>query len=120
MINLDNIIGDIIFISFSNTERLKDIGITEQTGHFLLKGYDQLGLWLAHPGVVIMRTEDESGNPLHINKQTKENIAANFIVTWGNVNTIMHYPNREGFDYPNEFNKDIGFRFKYKEKIKEE
>ena len=40
MINLDNIIGDIIFISFVNLERFKDIGITESSGHFLLKGHN--------------------------------------------------------------------------------
>ena len=111
MIKLDDIIGDIIFISFGNLERFKDIGITESSGHFLLKGYDQMGLWLEHPGIVIIRTEDKTGRPLPVSKHTKENIAADFIVTWDNVNTIMHYPEREGFDFPNEFNKNFGFRF---------
>ena len=111
MINLDGIIGDIIFISFRNLERFKDIGITKPSGHFLLKGYDKLGIWLGHPGILIIRSEDVSGTPLPVSKQTKENIAADFIVTWDNVNTIMHYPEREGFDFPNELNKNFGFRF---------
>ena len=55
--------------------------------------------------------KDKAGNPLPVSKHTKENIAADFIVTWNNVNTIMHYPEREGFDFPNEFNKNFGFRF---------
>ena len=116
MINLDEIIGDIIFISFCNLERFKDIGITQSSGHFLLKGYDQMGIWLEHPGIVIIRSEDETGNPLPVSKHSKENIAADFIVTWNNVNTIMHYPEREGFDFPNEFNKNFGFRFGHEEK----
>ena len=111
MIKLDDMIGDIIFISFGNLERFKDIGITESSGHFLLKGYDQMGLWLEHPGIVIIRTEDKAGSPLPVSKHIKENIAADFIVTWNNVNTIMHYPEREGYDLPNEFNKNFGFRF---------
>jgi len=111
MIKLDDIIGDIIFISFANVERLQDIGISESSGHFLLKGYDRMGIWLEHPGIVIIRTEDKTGSPLPVSKHTKENIAADFIVTWDNVNTIMHYPEREGFDFPNEFNKNFGFRF---------
>ena len=111
MTKLDDIIGDIIFISFGNLERLKDIGITESSGHFLFKGYDQMGIWLEHPGIVIIRTEDKTGNPLPVSKHTKDNIAADFIVTWDNVNTIMHYPEREGFDFPNEFDKNFGFRF---------
>ena len=112
MIKLDELIGDLIFVSFSNHERYKDIGIKESTGHFLLKGYDQLGLWLEHPGIVIIHAKDESGNPLPIKQHTRENIDADFVVTWDNVNTIMHYPNREGFDFPSEFEKmKLGFRF---------
>ena len=116
MIKLDEIIGDIIFISFSNLDRFKDIGITKSSGHYLLKGYDQMGLWLEHPGLVIISSEDGTGNPLPVTKHTKENIAADFIVTWDNVNTILHYPEREGFDFPNEFNKNFGFRFGHEEK----
>ena len=111
MINLDKIIGDIIFISFGDLDRFKDIGITQSSGHFLLKGYDQMGIWLEHPGIIVISSEDVTGNPLPVSKHTKENIAADFIVTWDNVNTLMHYPDREGFDFPNEFNKNFGFRF---------
>ena len=56
MIKLDELIGDIIFVSFSNHERFKDIGINESTGHFLFRGYDQPGLWLDHPGIVIIHS----------------------------------------------------------------
>ena len=59
MTKLDEIIGDLIFLSFGDVERYKDIGITKPSGHFLLKGYDQMGLWLEHPGIVIFHTEDE-------------------------------------------------------------
>ena len=110
MIKLDELIGDLIFVSFSNHERYKDIGIKESTGHFLLKGFDRLGLWLEHPGIVIIHAKDESGTPLPVKKHTRENIDANFVVTWDNVNTIMHYPDREGFDFPSEFKKmKLGF-----------
>ena len=112
MIKLDELIGDIIFVSFSNFERYKDIGIDNPTGHFLLKGYDQLGLWLEHPGIVIIHGKDESGVPLPVKDQTREDIAANFVVTWDNINTIMHYPERDGYDFPSEFEKmKLGFRF---------
>jgi hypothetical protein len=112
MIKLDDIIGDVIFVSFSNYERYKDIGISEPTGHFLLKGYDQLGLWLEHPGIVIIHAKDEAGIPLPSKDHSKEEFSANFVVTWNNVNTIMHYPDREGFDFPSEFKKmKLGFRF---------
>ena len=62
--------------------------------------------------------EDNSGNPLPVSQHSKEKIAANFIVTWDNVNTLMHYPNRDGFDFPSEFEKHIGFRFEYQKEKK--
>ena len=116
MVSLDEIIGDVIFISFRNIESFIDIGITSLSGHFQLKGYDQMGLWLQHPGIVLIHNEDKSGNPLPVADHTNENIAADFIVTWDNVNTIMHYPDREGFDFPSEFDKKIGFGLDNKEK----
>ena len=116
MTNLDGIIGDIIFLSFRNVERYNDIGITQSSGHFLLKGYDQMGIWLEHPGIVIFHNEDEEGNPIPAEQHKEEKVAAEFIVTWDNINTIMHYPEREGYDFPSEFKKKIGFRFDDKEK----
>ena len=109
---LDDIIGDIVFISFRNYERLKEIGILKPSGHYMLKGYDQLGLWLEHPGIIIQHIEDEKGRPLPTNRQSQEEIDAIFMVHWDNVNTMMHYPNRKGYDYPDPFRKKIGFRFK--------
>ena len=116
MIKLDDIIGDLIFISFRDLGRFKDIGISESSGHYLLKGYDQMGIWVEHPGIIIMRSEDKNGKPLPVSNHTKEKISADFIVTWDNINTIMQYPEREGFDLPNELNKKIGFRFEKEEK----
>ena len=111
---LDDIIGDVIFISFRNPERMKEIGIEDHSGHYMLKGFDQLGLWLEHPGILIQHMEDEEGKPLHPEEQSHEEIEAVFIVKWDNVNTLMHYPKRKGFDFPNKFRKKIGFRFKEK------
>ena len=78
MINLNEIIGDVIFISFGDMKRFKDIGITKPSGLFLLIGYDQMGLWLKHQGIVLIHNEDKSGNPLPASKHRKENITADF------------------------------------------
>ena len=35
------------------------------------------------------------------------------MVNWDNINTMMHYPDREGFDFPDQLkHHKIGFRFK--------
>ena len=112
MVKIDNIIGDVIFLSFRDVERMQEIGIEEISGHYMLKGYDQLGLWLEHPGIQIQHMEDEKGRPLPSDKQTTEEINAIFMVHWDNVNCMMYYPNRKGFDFPDQYRKKIGFRFK--------
>ena len=109
---LDDIIGDVIFISFRDNNRMKDIGIKNNSGHYLLKGYDQLGLWLEHPGILIQHLEDKNGRPLPNKEQTQEKIDAVFMVQWENINTMMHYPNRKDFDFPDQYRKSFGFRFK--------
>ena len=110
MFKTEDIIGDIVFISFKSTKQLIDFGINSTTGHFLIKGYDSMGLWLEHPGIIIAKTEDKNGKPIPENKIQKQKIIANFLVTWDNVNSIMHYPNREGYDFPSEFEVDVGFK----------
>ena len=109
MIKLDKFVGDVIFISFRDVARLKDVGI-KKNGHYKLAGYDQLGLWLEHPGIIIQKLEDKSGRPLPLEEQVKERISANFMVHWDNINTLMHYPDRKGYDFPNHYRKKIGFR----------
>ena len=111
-------IGNLEDISFRAIEPFKDIFITNHSGHYYLKGYDKMGLWLEHPGIILINNEDDKGNPLPVPQHTKENIAADFIVTWDNVNTLMHYPNRKGFDFPSEFDINIGFHIEYPEKKK--
>ena len=112
MFKSEDIIGDIVFISFNNNEYLKEIGITSPSGHYLVKGHDHLGVWLQHPGIIIQKTKDSSGNPIPLDIQKEDQVDAVFLVMWNFVNTIMHYPDRDGYDFPSEFNKDIGFKNK--------
>ena len=110
MFTTKDIIGDIIFISFRDIASLVDVGITEPNGHFKVVGQDHLGMWLEHPGLFMITAEDDEGKPLPAEQQIKEEIPANFFLPWDQVKTMMHYPEREGFDFPNVFAKEIGFR----------
>ena len=110
MFKTEDIVGDVVFISLVNEQDYRLIGITK-SGHYLVKGQDHLGLWLKHPGICIITAEDEFGKPLPANQQVKEEIETTYFVPWHQVKTMMHYPNREGFDLPEDlFKKKIGFR----------
>jgi len=110
MFKIDDAIGDVVLISFRNYEDLKDFGIGASAGHYLVKGIDHLGLWLEHPGIILSKTEDKDGKPIPENDIVREKVAANFLVRWDNISSVMHYPDREGYDFPSEFDIDIGFK----------
>ena len=105
MFTLENIIGDIVFLSFRDKSFLGKLAISEEVSHFKVLGYDNLGIWVEHPSLLVVK--DSSS------KRSKEiNIQSNFLITWDNIKTIMHYPEREGFDFPSEFDKKYGFKTK--------
>ena len=109
MFSVDQIVGDVVYIKFKDPSFLTDIRIDQRQSHFLVKGEDNLGIWLEHPKLEFLKSEDSEGKPLPSNKQSVLRIDATFLVHWHNISTIMHYPNREGFDFPSEFDKNIGF-----------
>ena len=97
MFQTEDIIGDVVFVSLVNEQEFQSIGIN-RSGHYLVKGLDNKGLWLQHPGITTNNQE--------ITSYIKEGI---FLVFWSQINTILHYPNRKGYDFPSEFDKEIGF-----------
>ena len=110
MFTTQKIIGDIVFISFNDHERYLDIGINNSCGHFKVTGYDNIGIWVSHPNLVLTTLEDSNGKPLKEKDIIKEKIESNFLITWDNIKTLMHYPRRLGYDFPSEFNKKFGFK----------
>ena len=111
MFTVENIIGDIVYLSFRDTSFLSKLAIPEQVNHFKIIGQDQLGLWIEHPKLTFRYTTDRSGKPIPEDQQKTKEVEAVFLVSWGNIDTIMHYPNREGYDFPSEFDTDIGFKY---------
>ena len=102
------IVNDVVYISFK--EKIKSIGIDFIEGYFRVKGHDHLGLWLEHPGIAQIEEVDKDGKPIPAKDRKREIIEGVFMIPWGNINTILHFPNREGFDFPNMFKKNnIGF-----------
>ena len=110
MFTVENIIGDIVFLSLRDKEFLTKLAIPEHVSHFKILGQDNLGLWAEHPQLTFKYTTDKSGKPVPEDKQKVETVDAVFLIAWGNIETIMHYPEREGFDFPSEFDTEIGFK----------
>ena len=72
MFSIEQIVGDVVFFSFKDKERLQEVGLNVESGHFLIKGYDNMGIWVEHPGLILSKTEDSKGRPLPQKKVVKE------------------------------------------------
>ena len=110
MFKTEDVIGDVVFIVFHDKTMLNHVGLDLECGHFKIMGYDNFGLWIEHPNLYQIISEDIDGKPLSPGKEQKEHIEANIFIHWSNIKTLMHYPNRKDFDFPSEFDKDIGFK----------
>lgn len=105
-----DIVGDIVQIILSDTEGLERIGVTTNGLFLKVTGMDDLGLWVEHPQYVIVQTKDAKGKPLPEKEQIRTELKANFLLRWDKITTIVHFPNREGFDFPNPMEeRAIGF-----------
>ena len=108
---MEFIVNDVVYLSF--TQKFKTIGIEDTEGYFKVMGHDNIGIWLKHPGIVKIEDVDKKGRPIPKSKRKKEVIDGVFLVPWGNIKTIMHFPNREGFDFEGVLDMEkIGFRNK--------
>ena len=64
MFKTQDVIGDVIFVAFNDKAMLNHVGLNIECGHFKIMGYDNFGLWVEHPNLYIVNTEDENGNSL--------------------------------------------------------
>ena len=115
MMQLEHIIGDVVCLVLRNSDSLKELNLVGPMIHLKIRGYDKMGLWIEHPGLVIVKTEDSAGKAIPLKKQIKESVDASVLITWDNIQSIMHYPNREGYDFPSEFDRTLGFKVGFKE-----
>ena len=111
MMQLEHIVGDVVCIVLRDPNSLKEINLNERINWLKVRGFDKMGLWVEHPDLVVVKTE-EGGKPIPPKKRTSERLDASVLITWDNVQTIMHYPNRDGYDFPSEFDKNVGFKNK--------
>ena len=104
------IVGDIVQVVLADATGLESIGVTTGSPFLKVIGMDDLGLWVEHPQYILMKTNDAHGRPLPEDQRVKTRLEANFLLRWDKIATLVHFPNREGFDFPNPMDdKPIGF-----------
>ena len=104
------IVGDVVQVNLGDSEGLELLGFNSKAPFVKVVGMDELGLWVEHPRYVIVQTNDKTGKPLPEDQRVQTKLEANFMLRWDKIVTIVHFPNREGFDFPNPLDDaPIGF-----------
>lgn len=112
MMKIEDIINDVVLIVVENAEGLATAGIDQDRFYAKVIGYDEFGLWVEHPNFEVVISEDSEGKPLPPEKVTREKFCASVQIQWRNISTLVHFPYREGFDFPSPFDRSIGFNAK--------
>ena len=102
MMKIEEVVGDLILLILDNHEPLKKIGIDQDKIFVQVKGYDENGMWIHHPGVQVpdFKNEKEGGT---------QKVEASILIPWVFIVSIAHFPGVEGFDFPSPFDQHIGF-----------
>lgn len=109
MMKIEDAINDIVLVVLREEGLLTDVGIGSNKFYSRIVGYDEFGVWLEHPNFEIMVSEDAEGKPLPPGEVKRERFDASIHLPWQNLSTIVHFPKREGFDFPSPFERKIGF-----------
>ena len=107
---MEETINDVVLIVLNEAEHLKTIGIEPGPFYSRIVGYDEFGVWFEHPNFEVIISEDKSGKPLPADEVRRERYDASVHIAWMNIATIVHFPKREGFDFPSPFERKFGFR----------
>ena len=102
MMKIEKVVGDLILLVLDNHEPLKKIGIDQDKIFVKVKGYDENGMWIHHPGFQVPNFDND-------NKQNTKKIEASILIPLVFIVSIAHFPGAEGFDFPSPFEQHIGF-----------
>ncbi len=105
----DDIVGDIVQIVLKEPEEFAELGLDKPSLFLHVVGVEDLGIWVVHPSYTVTVVNDDEGNPLPEEEQVHTEVDANLMIRWEQISTVVHFPEREGFDFPDPFEKHIGF-----------
>ena len=106
MMKIESIVGDVVLLVLQEVESLKEMGIQKNIIYARIAGYDENGIWIEHPNFQIPRMDDPNNKD---SKVTMETVTATVLIAWPFITSIVHFPNVEGFDFPNPFDLQVGF-----------
>ena len=100
---IDNVLDDVVLIVLDGHEPLNELGIDQKKIYVKVVGYDEYGLWVNQPAFKIPIIKDGK-------LEGEKDVSASILIPWGFIASIVHFPGTEGFDFPNPFDSQFGFK----------
>jgi len=105
--DIDKVINDRVMLILRDAEGLRAAGVSEQNFYAKVVGRDHIGIWIENPKFEVTRVRYDDGTIIPPEQRVKEEYVANILIPWGNVRSIVHFPQRSGYDYE-EATKPLG------------
>jgi hypothetical protein len=106
--DIDRVINDRVMLILRDVEGLRAAGVSEHNFYARVVGRDHIGIWIENPKFEVTRVRYEDGTIIPLEQRVKEEYIANILIPWGNVRSIVYFPQRSsGYEYE-EATKPLG------------
>ena len=95
---IDEIMNKSVMLMIFQNDGFDAAGIKEKKFYAKVVGRDSIGLWIENPKLETTRVRDENGAIISPEKREHEEHLAYVLIPWGNIRSVVHFPDREGFD----------------------
>ena len=105
MMNMDKAVGDIVLLVLRDGLPLKGLGIRQKKIYVRVQGYDRIGLWLELPGYQLPQLSHSAESP-----EREMTAVGCALAPWAVIESVVHFPDLEGFDFPSPEVDSLGFQ----------
>ena len=96
---IDETINKTVMFMLFNYEGLEPAGIKERRFYAKVVGRDSIGLWIENPKLETTRVRDDKGVIITPEHRHHEEHVAHVLIPWGNIRSLVHFPQRKDFDH---------------------
>jgi len=104
MMNMDKAVGDIVMLVLRDGLPLKGLGIRQKKIYVRVKGHDSVGIWMELPEYQVPQLAHSSDGP-----EREMTAVACALAPWAVIESVVHFPDLDGFDFPSPEVDSLGF-----------
>ena len=105
MMNMDNAVGDIVLLVLRDGLPLKGVGIRQKKIYVRVQGFDRIGIWIELPDYHLPQISHSPEGP-----EREMSALGCALAPWAVIESIIHFPDLEGFDFPDPEVDSLGFQ----------